>query len=139
MLLTLVSRHTYRSSLFLVFSLLLYCIDRRIYLNLSKRTQSAARLKALKPAVNGRYLLFMQTIALLFPFTVHKYIYPPISKVHAGSFRVFVIHQTLTRTTGSLTCVRDYFYACVYTRFLVSSPPPPPSPPHLPLRSHSLS
>ena len=29
-------------------------------------------------------------------------------KVHAGYFRVSVIHRTLTWTTGSLTCVRDY-------------------------------
>ena len=28
---------------------------------------------------------------------------------------VSVIHQTLTWTTGSLTCVCDYSYACVYT------------------------
>ena len=37
--------------------------------------------------------------------------------VHAGSFRVSVIHQTLTRTTG-LTCVCDHSCACVYTREL---------------------
>ena len=36
---------------------ILYCIDRRIYLNLFKPTQSAAGLKALKPAANGRYLM----------------------------------------------------------------------------------
>ena len=35
---------------------LLYCIDRCIYLNLFKSTHSAARLKTLKPAANGRYL-----------------------------------------------------------------------------------
>ena len=34
-----------------------YYIDRRIYLNFSKLTQNAAGLKALKPAVNGRYLM----------------------------------------------------------------------------------
>ena len=28
------------------------------------------------------------------------------------------IHRTLTWTTGSLTCVRDHSYACVYTRGL---------------------
>ena len=41
-------------------------------------------------------------------------------KVHAGSFCVSVIHRTLTRTTGSLTCVRDHSCACVvlYTRGL---------------------
>ena len=40
-------------------------------------------------------------------------------KVHAGSFRVFIIHRTLTWATGYLTCVRDlFFYALVYTRGL---------------------
>ena len=40
---------------------------------------------------------------------------------HAGSFRVSVIHRTVTRTTGSLTCVRrDHACACVYTRGLVT-------------------
>ena len=29
----------------------------------------------------------------------------PVLQVHAGTFHVFVIHQTLTWTTGSLTCV----------------------------------
>ena len=38
--------------------------------------------------------------------------------MYAGSFRVSVIHRTLTWTTGSLTCVRDHYYACVYTRGL---------------------
>ena len=37
-------------------------------------------------------------------------------KVHAGSFRVSVIHRDLTWTTGSLTCVRNHSYACVFTR-----------------------
>ena len=46
---------------------------------------------------------------------VQKYIYPSVSKVHAGSFCVSVIHQTLTWTTGSLTCVQDHSYACIYT------------------------
>ena len=59
-------------------------------------------------------LLNVQVINLVFPSTVQKYIYPPVSKTHAGSFRVSVIHRTLTWTTGSLTCVRSY--ACVYTR-----------------------
>ena len=35
-------------------------------------------------------------------------------------FRVSVIHQTLTGTTGSLTCVRDNSYECVYTRGLAT-------------------
>ena len=54
-------------------------------------------------------LLNVQIIALLFPLTVQQYIYPPVSKVHAGS---------LTWTTWSLTCVRHYSYACLYTRGL---------------------
>ena len=36
---------------------LVYDIDRRIYLNLYKSTQSTAGLKALKPAASGRYLI----------------------------------------------------------------------------------
>ena len=42
--------------------------------------------------------------------------FPPLInyKVHAGSFRVSVIYQTLIWTTGSLMCVR----ACVYTQGL---------------------
>ena len=32
----------------------------------------------------------MQIIPLLFPFTVQKYVYPPVNKVHAWSFRVSV-------------------------------------------------
>ena len=44
--------------------------------------------------------------------------YPSVSKVNAGSFRVSVIHRTMTWTTGSLTCVRDHSYACAYTRGL---------------------
>ena len=43
-------------------------------------------------------LLSAQTITLLFTVTVHKYIYRPVSKVHAGSLRVSVIHRTLTWT-----------------------------------------
>ena len=35
--------------------------------------------------------------------------------MHAGSFCVSVIHGTMTWTTGSLTCVRDHSFACVYT------------------------
>ena len=39
-------------------------------------------------------------------------------KVHAGSYHVSVIHQSLTWTAESLRCVRDHSYACVYTREL---------------------
>ena len=41
-------------------------------------------------------------------------------KKHSGSFCVSVIHQTLTWTTGSWTCVCDHSCACVYTRGLGS-------------------
>ena len=46
---------------------------------------------------------------------------PYLSKVHIGLFRVSIIHRTMTWTTGSLTCVRDYSYACVYTRGLIGT------------------
>ena len=36
-------------------------------------------------------------------------------QVHAGYFRVFIIHRTLTWTTGSLTSVHGLSYARVYT------------------------
>ena len=39
----------------------------------------------------------------------------PVLQVHTGSFRVSVIHRTLTWTTGSITSVHDHSYACVYT------------------------
>ena len=44
------------------------------FINLSKSIQSAAGLKALKPAGNGR-LLNVRIIFQLFTFTVQKYIY----------------------------------------------------------------
>ena len=69
-----------------------HCIDRRIHLSLSKSTQSAAGLKPLKPAANGRYLM-CKSLPYYFHFTVQKYIYSPVSKVHAGSVRVSVIHR----------------------------------------------
>ena len=84
----------------------------RIYLNLSKSTQSAPGLKALKPAANGSYLINVQIITLLFSFTVQKYIYPPVSKEQCW---VFSTELCLTWTTGSLTCISHHFYACVHT------------------------
>ena len=50
--------------------------------------------------------------------TVSHYLTLIKYKVHAGSFRISVIHRTLTWTTGSLTCVHDRSCACVYTRGL---------------------
>ena len=63
--------------------------------------------------------IYLSTI--LFPFTVQKYIDPSVSKVHAGSFPVSVIHQTLAWTTGSLTCIRDHSCECVYTEVRIST------------------
>ena len=39
-------------------------------------------------------------------------------ELHAGSFRVSIIHRALTWTTGALACVLDHSYAPVYTRGL---------------------
>ena len=72
-----------------------YYIDGRIYLNLSKSIQSTAGLKALKPVANGRSLMCKSLpyyLHLLYRSTLN----PSVSKVHAGSFCVSVIHQTLT-------------------------------------------
>ena len=41
---------------------------------------------------------------------------PNLLKCIAGSFHVSIIHHALTWTTGSLTCVGDHSYACVYTQ-----------------------
>ena len=89
--------------------IVLYCIGKR---NISQSFQINSehrRAKTLKPA----RLLNLQIIALLFPFTVQKSIYPPVSKVHARSFPVSEIHWTLTWTTGSLTCVREHHCAII--------------------------
>ena len=43
---------------------------------------------------------------------------PRVLQVHARSFHVSIIHRTLTWTTGSLMCVCDHSYACMYTRGL---------------------
>ena len=48
---------------------------------------------------------------------------PSLIKAQAGSFRVSIIHRTLTCTTGALTCVRDPSYACVYTRGVMVDTP----------------
>ena len=52
------------------------------------------------------------------PYYLQKYSYPPVSKMHAGSFRVSIVHRILTWITGSVTCVRGYSYASVCTRGL---------------------
>ena len=35
-------------------------------------------------------------------------------KVHAGCFSVFIIHRTLTRSTGSLTCTQTLMHAIAH-------------------------
>ena len=45
--------------------------------------------------------------------------YPVFFSSCVQCFRVSVIHRSLARTTGSLTCVRDHSIACVYTRGLL--------------------
>ena len=69
-----------------------YHIDGRIYLNLSKSNQSAARLDALKPAANGCYVMYKSVL-----YYIHLlYIYAYVSKVPAESVRISAIHRTLT-------------------------------------------
>ena len=63
-------------------------------------------------------LLSVQIATLLFQFTVPKYIYPYVSKVHAGSFRVCIINRTLAWITGSLMCILDHTYVSIYTQGL---------------------
>ena len=92
-----------------------YYIDRRIYINLSKSTQSAAVLKPFEACCQWA-LLNVKIMTLLFTFSVYKYICHLVSKVHDRTCRVSVIHRTLTWTTWRLTCVRDHSSACVYTR-----------------------
>ena len=58
-------------------------------------------------------ILNVQIITLLFPFTAQKYIYPPVTKVHARSFHVSVIHQTLTWSIGSLIHVCTWSFLWV--------------------------
>ena len=60
-------------------------------------------------------LFNVQTVTLLLSFTVQKYIYPSVIKVHAGFVRDSIIHRTLTGTAWSLTCVCDHSYVGVYT------------------------
>ena len=91
---------------------LLYCIDRRIYLDLFNSSQSSTGLKALKPAANGRSLMCKSS-----PYYFHwLYISTFILLSAKCMLRLSVMHWTLTWTTWSLTCVRDHSCACIYTR-----------------------
>ena len=94
----------------------LYCIDGRIYLNLFKINSKSRRAQSFE-ACSQCALLNVQIISLLFPFTVQKYMYLPVSKMHAGSFRVSVIHRILTWTIRSLTCVCSFVCVRIHTRF----------------------
>ena len=95
--------------------ILLYLYYRCIYLNHSKSTQSAAGLK-LSESFEAccKWVLFnVQIITLLFSFTVQMYIYPLVSKVHAGSFCVSVNpsscdmdYRIFNVRTWSFLCVR---------------------------------
>ena len=71
----------------LVLLLLLYW-----YAHLSQSFQIDAKPRRAErfEACCQRALLNVQIIPLLFPFTVQKYVYPPVNKVHAWSFRVSV-------------------------------------------------
>ena len=80
------------------------CIDRCIYLNLVKSTQSAAELKALKHAAIGRYLM-CKSLPYYFHLLYRSTFILLSAKVHAGSLHVSVIHRTLT-WTWSFLCVR---------------------------------
>ena len=55
------------------------------------------------------------TLHILLVATINRLIILPLL-VRAESFHVFIIHRTLTWTTGSLSCVRDHSYAVVYTQ-----------------------
>ena len=70
-------------------------------------------------AFKANYLL-----TLLFTFIVQKYNYLSVSKVHAWSFRVFVIHRTLTLTLRIFNMrTRDHSYVCVaYTHGGLGTP-----------------
>ena len=53
-------------------------------------------------------MLITRLVTLPYSITfLQTYMYPSVSKVHADTFNVSVIHRTLTWTTGSLTCVSD--------------------------------
>ena len=71
----------------------------------------------MKPADNGCYLMCKSPPHYL-NFNVQMYIYPSVKCIR--SFCVSAIHQTLTWTTGSSTCVCDHSYVCVYTWGLVT-------------------
>ena len=72
-------------------------------------------LKALTPAANGRCLVCKsQNTTLIFKCTVHKYIYPAVSKVHVGSFCVSVIHITPDMDWKDLQCAYVIILMCAY-------------------------
>ena len=86
------------------------CIARSLHAIVACSVRSTG-YKDLKPAASGCYLVCKSLDTVLsFKCTVQKYIYPSVSKVHAGSLRVSVIHQTMTWTTRSpivFSCAPD--------------------------------
>ena len=100
----------------IIIFIIIIIFDKRIYINLFKSTQSAAELKDLKPAVNGRYLMCKSLPYYLHLLYRNTFILlSRVSKVHAGSFYVSIIHQTLTWTVGSLTCSWSFLYVHIHT------------------------
>ena len=94
-----------------------YCTEGCIYLIFFQINSKRRRAKSFEACCQKPLRNVLQNITLLFTFTVQKYInYPSVNKMHAGTFRGFVIHRTLTWTTGSLTCVPHHFYAFVRIR-----------------------
>ena len=91
--------------------IVLYCIVlyRRVYLNLfqidSKRRMGDESFEACCQWA----LLNVHIITLLFPFTVQKYIYPPVSKVHAGSVHICNLPQGQNCTCSNATYAKATF------------------------------
>ena len=75
-------------------------------------------VKALKPM--GATSVCTSLDTTLFKLTVLKYIYPSVSKVHAGSFRVSVINRTPDMDYRIFSVRSAYLIilmrACVYTQ-----------------------
>ena len=77
-----------------------YCIDRCIYLNLSKSAQSAAGLKALKPVANQRYLMCKSLPYCIFFIlsTIFKHTIPNIYRTlekQTAIIEIFILHFIL--------------------------------------------
>ena len=71
--------------------------------------------KALETAANGYLVCKPLDTTWLFKLTVHKYIFPSVSKVHAGSF--LCLHNPPNSDMDyriiNVCAVRDHFCVCV--------------------------